>query len=209
VEATGPSEAPAAAAPPIEPAGDQAAGVQTVGRMLAAATTARWPMYLRNVKQILRAADSGFDERRYGFGGIMDLLRACQREGLIRLERDRRGGLRVFQGAALQRAVPAASSEPAHTEMPRHDETPQPLQAEAPIEGEVVDLEPMPMVDPTAELLGRAKPKRPRTRAGSSVSAAAGAHKKAARTAAPSRVRSAKPRPGTRKASVGADLPDT
>ena len=49
----------------------------------------------------LRAADSGFDERRYGFGGLMDLLRACQRDGLMRLERDRRGGLRVFQGAAL------------------------------------------------------------------------------------------------------------
>ena len=45
----------------------------------------------------------GFDERRYGFGGLMDLLRACQRERLVRLERDRRGGLRVFQGAALQR----------------------------------------------------------------------------------------------------------
>ena len=45
-----------------------------------AATSARWPMYLRNVKQILRAGN--FDERRYGFGGLMDLLKACQREGL-------------------------------------------------------------------------------------------------------------------------------
>ena len=62
-------------------------------------------MNLRNVKQILRQADGGFDERRYGFGGLMDLLKACQREGLVRIERDRRGGLRVFQGAALQRAV--------------------------------------------------------------------------------------------------------
>ena len=71
-------------------------------QILAAATTARWPMYLRNVKQILRQADGGFDERRYGFGGLMDLLRACQREGFVRIERDRRGGLRVFQGAAMQ-----------------------------------------------------------------------------------------------------------
>ena len=46
-------------------------------------------MYLRNVKQILRAGD--FDERRYGFGGLIDLLRACMREGYVRLERDRRG----------------------------------------------------------------------------------------------------------------------
>src|SRR3990172_5870285 len=66
-------------------------------------------MYWGNVKQILRAADGAFDERRYGFGGIMDLLRACQRESLIRLERDRRGGLRVFQGTALQRDAAVAA----------------------------------------------------------------------------------------------------
>src|SRR5207247_176142 len=91
-------------------------------------TTARWPMYVRNVKQLLRAYRGdgnvggngdgapgenvgnvgtagivGFDERQYGFGGLMDLLRACQKEGLLRVERDRRGGLRVFPGQALQR----------------------------------------------------------------------------------------------------------
>ncbi len=66
----------------------------------------RWPMYVRNVKQLLRAADSSFDERRYGFGGILDLLRASQRDALLRLERDRQGVLRVFPGTALQRAVP-------------------------------------------------------------------------------------------------------
>src|SRR3954454_25118398 len=86
------------------PLGDQAEGVQKAGSILAAATGARWPMYLRNVKQILRQSEGGFDERRYGFGGLMDLLKACQREGFVRVERDRRGGLRVFQGSALQGA---------------------------------------------------------------------------------------------------------
>ena len=76
------------------------------GAILGAATNARWPMYLRNVKQILRAG--GFDERAYGFSGLMDLLRACQREGTVRLERDRRGGLRVMQGPALVRGVTPA-----------------------------------------------------------------------------------------------------
>ena len=52
---------------------------------------------------MLRAAEGGFDERRFGFAGLMDLLRALQREGIVRLERDRRGGLRVFQGTALSR----------------------------------------------------------------------------------------------------------
>jgi uncharacterized LabA/DUF88 family protein len=63
----------------------------------------RWPMYVRNVKQLLRQTEPGFDERRYGFGGILDLLRASQRDALLRLERDRQGVLRVFAGAALQR----------------------------------------------------------------------------------------------------------
>jgi len=87
----------------------QEAGVQRAGAILGAATAARWPMYLRNVKQILRQAEGGFDERRYGFGGLMDLLKACQREGLVRVERDRRGGLRVFQGSALARPAAAAA----------------------------------------------------------------------------------------------------
>jgi uncharacterized LabA/DUF88 family protein len=61
----------------------------------------RWPMYVRNVKQFLKANDETFDERRYGFQGILDALRFAQREGIFRLERDRRGILRVFPGAQL------------------------------------------------------------------------------------------------------------
>jgi len=156
-------------APVGPPAGDQADGVRHVGAILAAATTARWPMYLRNVKQILRAADNGFDERRYGFGGLMDLLRACQREDYIRLERDRRGGLRVFQGAALQRtSTPAPRATDAFESQPIEAgllESAQPSGSElTESDLDVIDTEPMPTVDPTAELLGRAKPRRPRTR---------------------------------------------
>ena len=87
-------------------------GVRFVSEVLQKATTASWPMYIRNVKQLIRAADSGFDERRYGFGGLMDLLRACQRDGVMRLERDRRGGLRVFPGAALQRPAGVHVQQP-------------------------------------------------------------------------------------------------
>jgi hypothetical protein len=60
-------------------------------------------MYVRNVKQILRSADPAFDERRFGINGSLELVRACQRDGVLRLERDRRGVLRVFPGVALQR----------------------------------------------------------------------------------------------------------
>jgi uncharacterized LabA/DUF88 family protein len=144
-------------------------GVRFVSDVLQKATSARWPMYIRNVKQLLRAADSGFDERRYGFGGLMDLLRACQRDGVMRLERDRRGGLRVFPGAALQRPAgvhvhpPAESSLQAESSVDAEvDEgAGQPLM---PIETEPADVEGN-VIDTTAELLGRAKPRRPRAKA--------------------------------------------
>jgi uncharacterized LabA/DUF88 family protein len=72
-----------------------AEGVALVRRVLAeVATPPRWPMYPRQFKQFLRAADPTFDERRYG--SIAELMRACQKDGILKLERDRQGGLRVF-----------------------------------------------------------------------------------------------------------------
>jgi len=74
-------------------------GVTLVRQVLAEATTPpRWPMYLRQMKQFIRNAQPDFDERRYG--SLQDLLRACQKAGLVRLERDRQGGLRAFAGAS-------------------------------------------------------------------------------------------------------------
>ena len=74
-------------------------------------------MYVRQVKQYLRAADEGFDERKWGFATIVEFLRACQREGVFRLERDRQGVLRVFPGANLQRPISQIGTvaEPADT----------------------------------------------------------------------------------------------
>ena len=94
----------------------------------------RWPMYVRNVKQLLRAADSSFDERRYGFGGILDLLRASQRDALLRLERDRQGVLRVFPGNALQRPSSAPPVQEATIEEPVHG-----FEAPAPVEPSVAE----------------------------------------------------------------------
>ena len=156
--------------PPPAATESNADGVRFVSDVLQKATSARWPMYIRNVKQLLRAADSSFDERRYGFGGLMDLLRACQRESLMRLERDRRGGLRVFPGAALQR--PADVQAPNVSGLPQRDEGTDADMDEgggqpfAPIEP---DAEPPEVngnvIDTTAELLGRAKPRKPRAKA--------------------------------------------
>jgi uncharacterized LabA/DUF88 family protein len=173
---------PAHQEPVGPPLGDQADGVQKAGRILGAATGARWPMYLRNVKQILRQTEGGFDERRYGFGGLMDLLKACQREGFVRVERDRRGGLRVFQGPALQGAASTAPVSRPNLPQPDVEDTyeNQPIdirQAEPIDSGEPVMHgqeigEPIP-IDTTAELLGRAKPRKPRARAPRPAPAAA------------------------------------
>jgi uncharacterized LabA/DUF88 family protein len=150
-------------AAPIEPAGDNAEGVRIAGQIMAAAINARWPMYLRNVKQILRAG--GFDERRYRFSGLIELLRACQKEGLIRMERDRRGGLRVFQGPQLSRpSAPAPILEPASEPVAEAAEVVPETAIFTPIDASYdVEEEPQPavVVDTTAELLGRAKSKRP------------------------------------------------
>jgi uncharacterized LabA/DUF88 family protein len=91
---------PAAAAPR---SGSDAAslgdGVALVRRALAESQTPpRWPMYPRQFKQFLRAFQPDFDERRYG--SIADLMRACQKDGILRLERDRQGVLRVFANNA-------------------------------------------------------------------------------------------------------------
>jgi uncharacterized LabA/DUF88 family protein len=180
------------------------AGVQRAGQILAAATTARWPMYLRNVKQILRQADGGFDERRYGFGGLMDLLKACQREGLLRIERDRRGGLRVFQGPATQRAAvtPGAAREILDVE-PIDTQPGEAIEAAEPEPTAAAEIEPIP-VDTTAELLGRAKPRKPRGRAPRQPAATPSARtSRAAGVAKQAKPRKAAPRkPSRRKAAA-------
>jgi uncharacterized LabA/DUF88 family protein len=139
-----PESQPAEAAPPaVAPA----EGIQAVRRMFEAGLNrARWPLYVRNVKQFLRGMEASFDERRFGFGGILDLLRACQREGIFRLERDRRGVMRVFAGPVLQRAAseqqletPAAEAGPAI--IPDVVAEPAPVVVEAEVLAESVSVE--------------------------------------------------------------------
>jgi len=94
-------------APPSPPAGEPRAadGIRDVRRIFQAAPNPpRFPMYVRQAKQFMRAIDPTFDERKFGFGSLQDLLRACQREGLFRIERDRQGVIRLFPGNVMQRA---------------------------------------------------------------------------------------------------------
>ena len=77
-------------------------GIKAVQHAFAGAGAAiRWPMYVRQARQFLRSAIQGFDERKYGFASVVDLLRAAGKEGVFRVERDRQGAVRVFPGANL------------------------------------------------------------------------------------------------------------
>jgi uncharacterized LabA/DUF88 family protein len=78
-------------------------GIRAVRRIFQSAPNPpRFPMYVRQAKQFMRNVDAAFDERKYGFGTLQDLLRACQREGLFRIERDRQGVIRLFPGNIMQ-----------------------------------------------------------------------------------------------------------
>jgi uncharacterized LabA/DUF88 family protein len=78
-------------------------GIRAVRRIFQSAPNPpRFPMYVRQAKQFMRGVDPQFDERKYGFGTLQDLLRACQRDGLFRIERDRQGVIRLFPGNIMQ-----------------------------------------------------------------------------------------------------------
>ena len=87
--------------------GSTADGLRELQRILATGEIRRWPLYLRNVKQVIRQVNATFDERAYGFANLVDLLRAAHKEGIVRVDRDRQGVVRVFQSGA---AAPSTGS---------------------------------------------------------------------------------------------------
>jgi uncharacterized protein (TIGR00288 family) len=121
-------------------------GIRAVQQAInRAAPPPRWPMYVRQAKQFLRSSIDGFDERKYGFASVVDLLRAAGKEGVLRIERDRQGAVRVFPGANLAQPRPLS---------PR---------AEEPIElDETIDVEvPMQSVADDVEVLMQAMTESP------------------------------------------------
>jgi hypothetical protein len=121
------------AAPAETPLGPvrMADAIREVRRIFQAAPNPpRFPMYLRQAKQFMRNIDPTFDERQYGFANLGDLVRACQREGVFRIERDRQGGIRLFAGNVMQPAVSVDAdddnrgnvAEPIETSEPREPE---------------------------------------------------------------------------------------
>jgi uncharacterized protein (TIGR00288 family) len=105
-------EAPEIAlAPSQETAGSREEALAILKQAVAAAgeKAPNRPLYMRHVRQALRAVDKNFDERQYGFRGFLDLLHEGQREGWLRLQRDRKGVWRVFPIVASAEAPLAAA----------------------------------------------------------------------------------------------------
>ncbi len=106
--ATPKADTPAAARGPHVPTAETAEGLRRMrAAFQSAGSEARWPMYLRNIKQFLTSEDPYFDERHFSLSRIHDLVREGQRAGLFRIERSRQGGLRVLPGAMLAGPSPA------------------------------------------------------------------------------------------------------
>jgi uncharacterized LabA/DUF88 family protein len=162
----------------------------------------RWPMYVRQLKQFIRGVDQAFDERKWGFATVMEFLRVCQREGIFRLERDRRGQIRVFPGSALQ-AVPIVTASAAAAEQQLeangnvYDAEPVEAFDRADTSESVSGLESEPMSDsgfdaaPVAEVIEvedqPARAKRRRTRKAPTAGKPAARKSTGARTPAPRR----------------------
>jgi uncharacterized LabA/DUF88 family protein len=232
---------PAAAGAPAEsaPQPDTAAplgeprtadGIREIQRLFQSAQNPpRFPMYIRQAKQFLRNVDASFDERKYGFASLVDLLRACQREGLFRIERDRQGVMRVFPGTIMQSAAAVGNEDNRGNVMdPRSaaetEDVPEPEWAprpDAPVETEVVEADmvqeidvPLPVVDAEAAPLEDTAPKtrtaartprggRRKTASAGSEGRATGARKTgdgpAQRARKPAAAKSKTPRTRTRK----------
>ncbi len=191
-------------------------GIRAVQQsIMNAPTPPRWPMYVRQAKQFLRQSIEGFDERKYGFSSVVDLLRAAGKEGVLRIERDRQGAIRLFPGANLE-AKPRAADAPIDLDETVDVEVPPDAVVES-AEGEVVestmaaspiesveieveasavadaevigetdeDNEPQPNVTPDGRPVGGAKTKRPAPARGGGRKPSSGRPPSAGRRRAP------------------------
>ena len=131
----------APSAGPVDVIGTPADGLLEFARMLTTAEIRKWPLYLRNVKQVMRAATPPFEERAYGFANLTDLLRAAHKDNLVRMERDRQGVIRVFQNSNTPVAA-AASTSPVAPDQHEHEDDQEPMTITT--GPEVVDVDEVP-----------------------------------------------------------------
>jgi uncharacterized LabA/DUF88 family protein len=145
---------------------DRSAGLEKLRTALSRAVKGpSRPLYMRHVLKALRAEEKDFKEQSYGFRNLLDLLHFGERQGVLRLERDRRGVLKIFPTA--QAATPTAA-EPAVV-------VGEPSVAAEPTAGETIEeaavlsqppLEAAPIEPFPPEAVTEAKARRPRAKRG-------------------------------------------
>ena len=142
--------AQAASTPPVGPPQPEEM-IRTLQDVLRnARVTPHWPMYLRNLKQYIKNASPTFDERRFGFVNFLEAVRAAQRGGLFRLERNRQGILRIFPGNQFPQPERAVSIPLEERE--QQSEQPVVLEVASSIEEETIPVvEAEPIIEVTAE----------------------------------------------------------
>ncbi len=165
------------------PAPAQAAGAMAAIRRILEQVGSKqhWPLYLRSFKHFLRSADPSFDERHYGFGGIHDLARQAQREGLLRIERNRQGILRIYPGDQFPEPLPEKppAEQAAPPELP-FPETMEPVAAEAPQapgpqpEAQAETVPVVPVTEPIQAPEAKSVEEKPKRRRAGPASPAAG-----------------------------------
>jgi uncharacterized protein (TIGR00288 family) len=134
----------------------------------ASAKAPHRPLYLRQVLQGLRSVEKDFDERKYGFRRVVDLLHEAQKDGLLRLQRDRKGALRIFPAALdAEQAAAAATHVSAleETEKQPSEMEPAAEEVDAPLEVveslEVGAVEAAPPEEPAEAPVRRTRRSRP------------------------------------------------
>ena len=245
----GQDDGPVAASPPSGPAASQGAaapaaapqapaaeprvadGIREVRRLFQSAQNPpRWPMYIRQAKQFLRNVDASFDERKFGFASLVDLMRACQRDGLFRIERDRQGVMRIFPGNVMQSVAEPVTIEPEATEddgqqafldmgpdpTPAQEAVDEPWQPEPGnvAEPEVVDGDvlqeldaPQPVMDGEAEPIEQTPRSAPSRRRRPRTTARPAAARKTAEANTAPRARKTPSRPRTGRSRPRKDTP--
>lgn len=178
--------APIAALSPEAASLDRNAGLEKLRSALAKAVKgpAR-PLYMRHILKALRGEQKDFKEQSYGFRSLLDLLHFAERGGVVRLERDRRGVLRIFPTGtpvAMAAATEAPAPEIPLVEAPIVE---QAVIEEAAVESQALPEAPVEAIQPEAEPKPKARRQRGR-RSGSTPQRKSGARRAPKTTSSPS-----------------------
>ncbi len=107
--ATSPEQAPPETAAPAEPVivpaqpSEATRALQELIRESKAKPS--WPMYLRTFKHFLKSLQPPFDERQFGITSTYDLVRQAQKDGLLRVERNRQGIMRIYPAELFPQTI--------------------------------------------------------------------------------------------------------